>query len=540
MAYARTRSYSNARRYSPPAPVKASTFVEHPAHTPQQLEFVRVMVTAMCHVILIARAGTGKTYTMVLAIIRMLAANPALSIAAIAFNKSIASELATKVPAGVVSSTCHSLGVKVLGLNGIKFRLDEYKTQNMLPPAMDKITQNAIAKLVSLCKGQLIDGSNREQLLDLAVAFEVDLGDFADEALHWVPICLKQSRDRTTSIDFDDMIWLPVVLRLPYPKFDVVFVDESQDLNAAQQEFVMMVAERIALVGDDKQAIYRFRGADASAIATMQERLAATKRGLRVMPLTVTRRCAPAIVELAQAYVPDFDGVAERMSAYAADKAAFIRHIIGSGLQGPDPIFFAHHPEHGIVCRDPGCGAQPDRGHMVVCRTNAPLIQAAYHLIRANIPAKIQGRDIASGLVAAIKRLVPAGASVTMLLAALEDHRRKETDRITAQNHGRAQEKLQTLNDRCDCIEALCEGMDTVADVIGRCETLFANVSGDTSNFVLLSSVHRAKGLEADVVHVIRPDQMPHPMARGPEAQAQEQNLIYVAYIRARRELHIH
>jgi DNA helicase-2/ATP-dependent DNA helicase PcrA len=76
--------------------------------------------------------------------------------------------------------------------------------------------------------------------------------------------------------------------------------------------------------------------------------------------------------------------------------------------------------------------------------------------------------------------------------------------------------------------------------VIGRCETLFANVSGDTSNFVLLSSVHRAKGLEADVVHVIRPDQMPHPMARGPEAQAQEQNLIYVAYTRARRELHIH
>lgn len=532
-----TNSY--ARRA--PAAVERVEFVEHATHSSQQNNFFAVMVARLCHVILLARAGTGKTYSMVVAIRHMLAADPALRICAIAFNKSIATELGTKVPAGVVSSTCHSLGLKVLGANGIKARIDEYKTQNMLPEDMDRTVQNAIAKLVGLCKGQLIDGTDRERLLDLSVAFDVDLGENADDILDWVPQILKRSRDNVKIIDFDDMIWLPVVLALPFSKFDVCFVDEAQDLNPAQQAFVLMVADRLCLVGDDKQAIYRFRGADSNGIETMRARLAATKRGCEILPLTVTRRCAPSIVELAQQYVADFAAPDDAWASYVLSKAAFTQHLIDrSKAEGPDPVMWAHYPETGRVCRDPGCGAELQRGDMVVCRTNAPLISAAYALIRSGVPAKIQGRDVAAGLIAQIKRLAQSDASVSYLLSALEAYRRKETDKISAQNHGRAEERLQTLHDRCDCIQALCDGMDTVAEVIGRAETLFANVSGDTSNFVLLSSVHRAKGLESDRVHVIRPDQMPHPMARGAEAIAQEYNLIYVAYTRARKELHIH
>ena len=41
------------------------------------------------------------------------------------------------------------------------------------------------------------------------------------------------------AIDFDDMIWLPVVRKLPQRKFDRVFVDETQDLNAAQIEMTL-------------------------------------------------------------------------------------------------------------------------------------------------------------------------------------------------------------------------------------------------------------------------------------------------------------
>jgi len=56
---------------------------------------------------------------------------------------------------------------------------------------------------------------------------------------------------------------------------------------------------------------------------------------------------------------------------------------------------------------------------------------------------------------------------------------------------------------------------------------------------VKLSSVHRAKGLEANVVWILCPDLMPHPKAEQPWEQEQEMNLKYVAITRAKRELRV-
>jgi superfamily I DNA/RNA helicase len=53
----------------------------------------------------------------------------------------------------------------------------------------------------------------------------------------------------------------------------------------------------------------------------------------------------------------------------------------------------------------------------------------------------------------------------------------------------------------------------------------------------LLSSVHRAKGLEAKRVFILRPDLMPHPKAKSAWEKGQEANLEYVAITRAIEEL---
>jgi len=101
--------------------------------------------------------------------------------------------------------------------------------------------------------------------------------------------------------------------------------------------------------------------------------------------------------------------------------------------------------------------------------------------------------------------------------------------------------KLQALDDKVQCIQFLCEGMDLVSEVLGRIELLFSDVeNGDNSRFVLLSSVHRAKGLESDVVHIICPDLLPHPMAKLDWQRRQEYNLKYVAITRAKDTLHVH
>src|SRR5690606_3738153 len=58
--------------------------------------------------------------------------------------------------------------------------------------------------------------------------------------------------------DFDDMIWFPFVYRLNVGKFDVVFVDEAQDLNAAQIAMVLSACKvngRIIAVGDPAQCV---------------------------------------------------------------------------------------------------------------------------------------------------------------------------------------------------------------------------------------------------------------------------------------------
>jgi superfamily I DNA/RNA helicase len=102
--------------------------------------------------------------------------------------------------------------------------------------------------------------------------------------------------------------------------------------------------------------------------------------------------------------------------------------------------------------------------------------------------------------------------------------------------------KLQVLADKCDCIDALCQGMETVQQVLDRIQLIFTDVDSatDKTKFVLLSSVHRAKGLESYIVHIIEPGLMPHPMATTDEEIVQEMNLKYVAYTRAIQELHIH
>jgi DNA helicase-2/ATP-dependent DNA helicase PcrA len=54
---------------------------------------------------------------------------------------------------------------------------------------------------------------------------------------------------------------------------------------------------------------------------------------------------------------------------------------------------------------------------------------------------------------------------------------------------------------------------------------------------IVMSTVHKAKGLEADRVFILRPDLMPHPLAKGHDELIQEDNLHYVAITRAQKRL---
>jgi superfamily I DNA/RNA helicase len=480
-----------------------------------------------CHLIIKALAGTGKT-TTILEALKVLPRGQ--KVAFVCFNRTIAMELQSRVPKGVLAATLHSLGGQAVAKHTkktIKDLLDRDKVAKMIPPMAAPMVRSAVLRLVSLCKNTLTDPT-RENLVALAAEYGIELEESTKVICGLTRGCLEKSKADLTTIDFDDMLYLPVVLGLPVEKFGTLFVDESQDLNRVQQELIMMAGDRIVLVGDEHQAIYRFRGADARSMQRMEEMLAATDREVKVLPLTVTRRCPPAVVDAAKEIVPDFECVPELWEPYMVWKT--------SGSTEEPPM------EYGLVKHQSTLDFM--RSHMVLCRTNAPLVSAAYALIANNVPVKIQGREIGADLAKLIKRMAAPHDSVADLTVRMNEWRDKETLRLTA-DPTRAisnEAKLQVLADKVDCIDALCQGMETVQQVLDRIQLIFADVDATTDKrkFVLLSSVHRAKGLESHMVHIINPELMPHPMATTDEEIQQEMNLKYVAYTRAIQELHIH
>ena len=93
--------------------------------------------------------------------------------------------------------------------------------------------------------------------------------------------------------------------------------------------------------------------------------------------------------------------------------------------------------------------------------------------------------------------------------------------------------QAQSLEDKCETIFALSDGCSTITDLYGRIDSVFDdNVQG-----IAFSTVHRAKGLEANRVYILEPELMPHPAAKADWERLQEDNIRYVAFTRALQDL---
>lgn len=174
-------------------------------------------------------------------------------------------------------------------------------------------------------------------------------------------------------------------------------------------------------------------------------------------------------------------------------------------------------------------------GDMVICRLNAPLVRVCYRLLRQGIKAVIRGRDIGVGLLAMITR--SKAKNIIDLLTYCEEYIAKESEKNA--NRRNAAVVIAGIQDRVDTLIAMCDGQDTIEDVKSRIEKIFSDYDdrGKENPPVLLSSIHKAKGLESDRVFWLGPELCPFSYATTPEQIKQEQNLIYVAITRAKQTL---
>lgn len=546
------------------------------------------------HVMVKARAGTGKTFTLVLALAflfwaklkgtvkRKLGFLPEPSpqqakvweavalekprfVTYVAFNRSIVEEFKVKwkwLPEALSTvgvtfgfSTIHQMGFRACGkAYKVTWRdIEKFKVRDLLEREVGRDLREvmktesgtmveAVESLVGLAKLTLahdvdvLDTEERvwcsdESLTELADLYGVALNGQRETIFAHVNTVLELSRTETDKLDFDDMIWLPVVNRLDVFVNCLLLVDEAQDLNPCQQALALRCGGRLVLCGDDRQTIYGFAGADPESLPRMGKKLKATKRGLVECPLTVTYRCGKSIVREAQKLVPDF-------SAHEDNEEGTIRTILESELFDE------------LTDRD-----------MVPCRTNAPLVALAFKLLKHGRKANIQGRDIGNGLKALVKK--SKKKTVEDFLEWLDSFYQSERTRMEKRRKP-SEEALVALQDRVSCLRIFAEGATTLKEIDRRVDELFKGKDcpkckrsfgtgsthcskckgGDGAPVelvrpegVLLTSVHRAKGMEADRVFILKPSQFPHPMAKTEMAVAQEYNLKYVAITRAIREL---
>lgn len=298
-----------------------------------------------------------------------------------------------------------------------------------------------------------------------------------------------------------------------------ILVHNCQDLNRCQQALARKAGNRLILVGDPKQAIYGFAGADSESMPRLSAELSETPAGCVTLPLTVTRRCGKAIVAEAQKYVADFaafDSNPEGTIGRAKYEATGIENAV---------------TYHGLV----------QDGDMLLCRVNAPLVSQCFRFLKAGRKAYIQGKDVGAGLISTIKKLCKIGKgpelnqSIVDLSSALSEWLHSEQAKENAKRNP-AEARLIALQDRYDCLSCFCEDASTVDAVIAKIEAVF---SDNDQEGIRLSSVHKAKGLEAHRVFILQPKgaTMPHPMAKSVWQREQEFNLLYVAITRAINEL---
>ena len=138
----------------------------------------------------------------------------------------------------------------------------------------------------------MVDGKDTSSILALIDEYNISFNLIEKKkiALDSIPAILEMCRTQTHIIDFDDMIWIPLVNNYPLPTYDLLFVDEAQDFNESQRELISRCVNggRCIIVGDKNQAIYGFRGADSNSIGMFYERLSGGSREISEFPLSIS------------------------------------------------------------------------------------------------------------------------------------------------------------------------------------------------------------------------------------------------------------
>ena len=492
-----------------------------------------------------ATAGSGKT-TLLTMLLGDLPTEERNSSVFIAFNVHIAQEIAKKLPQ-VKVRTVHKNGLALLNkhLKGIdpEYRIlvdeDGRKMDRIIRWWLDShgrhrgtqyeelvTSQKSLVEMVQLTLSNPLDW----KVLDNAVRkFGVVLEDREKQygaiplilqwALHGLPEKDHHGKDwaaipshgNESHISFTEMIYLPIALDiLPY-QYRHVFADEAQDFSSCQRENVFRMVDpsgRLFYVADPRQAIYGFAYSEVDSVEQITKLTNATS-----LPLAVCYRCPVSHVSLAKAIVPTIE---------------------------PAPGKEEGKIEH-VSYRQAIKQVKP--GDMIICRCTAPLVSMCIDIWKEDKPAVVRGQEPSDKylkLLSQIQDIHGWTGDMQHFPEFLSRLRSAQANMLISKGANTSQ--IQSSSDRFDVLESIYESRKDRLPDLSSLKLLVRNVfdqKQDGREKVMLSTIHKAKGLEANSVYILRYDLIPHPMSSGsPELAAQESNLQYIALTRAKKELY--
>lgn len=505
--------------------------------------------------ILEAVAGAGKTTTIVEAIARMKG-----RVWFGVYNKKMADEIKEKISKrpdisgrsfpreAVFTGTFHSMGFSIIrNFHGksANVEVDDRKVQKIIDSlilereAVEQMRREdlremapAVTAIVSMAKNRgfvkrdpntkrvplgLTDAGDDSAWIDMVEHFDfqetlpenVDMSTVIKFAR---AVLCRNNRDSMT-IDFDDMVYLPLARNMRSYTHDWVLIDEAQDTNPTRRALARKLLARggrLVAVGDPHQAIFGFTGADNDSLEQISRDF-----NCETLPLTVTYRCPKAVVRLAQQFV----------SHITAHESAPEGEVIGLDYADITQRLLETPRElHGETA--------------ILCRYNKYLVALCFKLIRNGVPAKIEGRSIGDGLIKLAGRWKRA-KTLNGLETKLREYQEREVRKALEKEQ---EDKADRITDQVETLFVIMgrareQGIDQVADLKVMIEDMFSDNVQD-KGLVTLCSAHKSKGLEWNTVYLLdREKLMPSKFARQPWQVDQEINLIYVAVTRAKATL---
>lgn len=480
-----------------------------------QIDIFRTALDTDKNIVVAAVPGSGKTSTII-SVAKLLPTN--LSSCFLAFNKAIVDNLQSKLPTTVVCKTAHSMGMsslikhyripfKVNPLKNLQFIIEVLKKREDLLPKQRINLQFIMIEIMDLVKMNMLDNSfdsvnhicdHHSIYLDekdiMSCIEAIASADYYNSSL---------SRSRC-SLNFTDMIVLALNPKVKLPQFDVVFLDESQDMNRAQQALVLRLLKptgRLIAVGDRNQSIYGFAGADGNSFDKFQAR-----QNTVTLPLSISYRCGKSIVENAKLVYPDIESW--------------------------------QFAEQGEV-RD-GSYDEIRVEDMVICRNTAPLVTLWLMLLDRGQAATVVGKDTEKGLLQLLSKVV--NYEVDNGIAKLDEIRLKLKEDLikngTNEKSVPYNKKYINLLEQITVIKVLSKKCSHMSQVEDKISLMFEEGNKDA---VKLSTIHRAKGLEADrvflVTHFDGKQLIPSSYAVRHHEIVQENNVLFVALTRAKKSL---